>query len=245
MVLRARNLQELAEVLAVHTSPRSRFSSRAMSLGTVSAKRMALLKTIMKTTITIGAAILLTGVAAAQAQNQATTTYQPASTYPGNTPMNMGSWFASDPNDIYRAYELSLDAFASVAGEGDGHDFYHGDYRHRDARGGGGGGLEYFFSRYAGIEVESFAMGNRSDTMSAVGGNLVLRWPIGETGFAPYIFGGGGDEFTYRTEGYGDGGAGLEYRFTHDLGIFGDGRFVDPAHSRNYGMGRVGVRFTF
>jgi hypothetical protein len=214
----------------------------------------------MKITITIGAAILLSGVAAVQAQTQPSNNYQPnyqptnnyqsTGSYPNNstmnnTPMNTGSWFAADPNDIYRAYELSLDAFVSAAGEGNGHDVFNGYNHRRDVRGGGGGGLEYFFSRYAGVEVETFALGDRHNTQSALGGNLVLRWPIGETGFSPYIFGGGGEEWTYQSEGYGDGGAGLEYRFSRCLGIFGDGRIVVPNDTRNYGMGRFGVRFIF
>jgi hypothetical protein len=105
--------------------------------------------------------------------------------------------------------------------------------------------MEYFFLRYIGIEAETLALANGHHTESLLGGNLMLRLPIADTGFSPYIFGGGGDEFTYRTEGYGDGGAGLEYRFTHRFGMFGDGRFVAPDNTRNYGLGRFGVRFTF
>ena len=184
----------------------------------------------------ISAATLLVGAAAVQAQTMSAT--------PDNNPLNGSSWFNSEPGELFRPQELSLDAFAAVAGDGRRHDEDFGSH-HRDARGGGGGGLEYFFSRYIGIEAESFALANDHSTVSALGGNLVLRLPIGQTGFAPYIFGGGGSEWTYRTEGYGDGGAGLEFRFTHSFSIFADGRFVSPAHTRDYGMGRFGVKFTF
>jgi hypothetical protein len=46
-------------------------------------------------------------------------------------------------------------------------------------------------------------------------------------------------------EGDGDGGGGVENRWTRCLGIFTDGRFVVPASTRNYGMVRLGVRFVF
>ena len=191
----------------------------------------------MKSILILSAATLFVGSAAVQALDLSATEQD-------NNPLNGSSWFSSDPSELYRANEFSLDAFAAVAGDSRRHDSDFGDH-HRDARGGGGGGLEYFFCRYIGIEAESFALANDHNTMSAVGGNLVLRLPIAQTGFSPYIFGGGGDEFTYRTESYEDAGAGLEFRFSRMFSIFGDGRFADPRHSRNYGMGRLGVKFTF
>jgi len=192
----------------------------------------------MKSILLISAATLFVGSAAVQALDLSATEQD------NNNPLNGSSWFNSDPNELFRANELSLDAFAAVAGDGRRHDDDFG-YHHHDVRGGGGGGLEYFFCRYIGIEAESFALANHDSTVSAVGGNLVLRLPIGQTGFSPYIFGGGGSEFASRSEGYGDGGAGLEFRFSRSFSIFGDGRFADPTHSRNYGMGRLGVKFTF
>jgi hypothetical protein len=193
----------------------------------------------MKTLLVISAATLLVGTAAVQAQNMTSTQ--------DNNPLNGSSWFSSDPGDLYRANELSVDAFAAGASDGRRHDHYYDfGYHHRqDVRGGGGGGLEYFFCRYIGIEAESFALAGDHNTASALGGNLVLRWPIAQIGISPYVFGGGGNEWTYRAEGYGEGGAGLEYRFNRSIGIFGDGRFVSPGSTRDYGMGRLGVRFAF
>jgi hypothetical protein len=193
----------------------------------------------MKTLPLISAAILFVTTAAVQAQyTSATQDYNP---------FNGSSWFNSDPGDLYRANELSVDAFAAGASDGrrDDHHFDFGHHDRQDVRGGGGGGLEYFFCRYIGIEAESFALANDRNTASAVGGNLVLRWPVGQIGLSPYVFGGGGNEWTHRTEGYGDAGAGLEFRFNRSIGIFGDGRFVGPGSARDYGMGRFGVRFTF
>jgi hypothetical protein len=191
----------------------------------------------MKSIHIISAGILFLGATAMQAQDMSATQ--------DNNPLNGSSWFHSDPSELYRASELSLDAFGAGAGDGRRHDDYGFGDHHHDARGGGGGGLEYFFCRYIGIEAETFALANHNNTESDVGGNLVLRLPIAQTGFSPYIFGGGGSEFTYRSEGYGDGGAGLEFRFSRMFSIFGDGRFAAPNHTRNYGMGRIGVKFTF
>jgi hypothetical protein len=187
----------------------------------------------MKTKLILSAAILFVGAATMQAQN-------------GNY-YSSSSWFDTSSDLLYRANEFSLDGFGAAASDGRRHDgyYYYGYDHHRDVRGGGGGGLEYFFCRYIGIEAESFALANDHNTASAVGGNLVLRLPIGSTGFSPYVFGGGGNEWTHRTEGYGDGGAGLEYRFTRCFSIFGDGRFASPSNTRDYGMGRFGVKFTF
>jgi hypothetical protein len=185
----------------------------------------------------ISAATLLVGAAAVQAQTMSAT--------PDNNPLNRSSWFNSEPDELFRPKELSLDVFAAASGDDRHHNDDYGYNHHRDGRGGGGGGLEYFFCRYIGVEAESFALANEHNTESALGGNLVLRLPIGQTGLAPYIFGGGGSEWTYRSEGYSDAGAGLEYRFNKAFSIFADGRAGLPTHTRDYGMGRFGVKFIF
>jgi hypothetical protein len=191
----------------------------------------------MKTKITISTLLICATAAIAQGQQ--------ANSPPSNY-YDRESWFNSSSDQLFRANEFSVDIFGAAAGNTENHDHdFNFDNRHRDIRAGGGGGMEYFFVRYVGIEAETLALASGHHTESSLGGNLMLRLPIADTGFSPYIFGGGGDEFTYRTEGYGDGGAGLEYRFTHRFGIFGDGRFVAPDSSRNYGLGRFGVRFTF
>jgi hypothetical protein len=191
----------------------------------------------MKTKTTISTLLVCATAVIAQGQQ--------ANTPPSNY-YDRESWLNSSSDQLFRANEFSVDIFGAAAGDAEHHDRdFNFDNRHGDIRAGGGGGMEYFFVRYIGIEAETMALANGHHTESLLGGNLMLRLPIADTGFSPYIFGGGGDEFTYRTEGYGDGGVGLEYRFTHRFGIFGDGRFVAPDSSRNYGLGRFGVRFTF
>jgi hypothetical protein len=188
----------------------------------------------MKTKIVIGSTILLMGAVAVHAQTMSATQ---------NTTSN-SSWFDSSQDLLYRANELSLEAFGAGASDGHRHDYYYDDHR-RDGKFGGGGGLEYFFCRYIGVEADGFALANRDHTQENAGGNLALRYPIGQTGFSPYIFGGGGAQWNHGSEGYETGGAGLEFRFTRSIGLFGDGSFVGPANTRNYGMGRIGVRFSF
>ena len=44
---------------------------------------------------------------------------------------------------------------------------------------------------------------------------------------------------------FGDAGAGIEFRFTPQVGVFADGRYVFTESSPNYGLFRAGVRFAF
>jgi len=74
-------------------------------------------------------------------------------------------------------------------------------------------------------------------------GSLIFRLPIGETGLAPYAFCGGGYQFDPVDTSFLHAGAGLEYRFTHNVGIFVDGRWVWSDRDRNYGLARAGFRF--
>jgi outer membrane protein W len=74
---------------------------------------------------------------------------------------------------------------------------------------------------------------------------LIGRFPIGHGGLAPYVFGGGGYQFDVIEQWLGNVGAGLEYRFTRNWGVFIDARYVFTDETKNYGLGRLGVRFSF
>ena len=100
-------------------------------------------------------------------------------------------------------------------------------------------------TKNVGIEAEGFSESTHHSFVNDVGGNLMLRFPIGRTGLAPYVFGGGGHEFEPTDATYGDGGAGVEFRFCPHFGIFGDGRFVATDTKSNFGMGRLGLKFSF
>jgi hypothetical protein len=59
---------------------------------------------------------------------------------------------------------------------------------------GGGGDLKYFFTRNLGVGLEGFAL-DGNNTAGAVLGTFTVRFPIGASRFAPYVFGGVGGLF--------------------------------------------------
>jgi len=157
---------------------------------------------------------------------------------------------------------------------------------------GGGADVKYFFMKYFGVGVEGFALAGRSThahlddgsqavseefysvdhhTVGAVLGTLTIRFPIGCTRFAPYVYGGGGGIFGGRndhsvgrvffrnfpsvpdhfdnenvSEGMGQVGGGLEVRLTRHIGITSDfsWNFV-AGPQNNFGMARTGLNFAF
>jgi len=146
--------------------------------------------------------------------------------------------------DYYRASELSVDGFGSVSlGKYTLSHLSDANVRH-NARLGVGAGANYFFTRNIGIEAYSESTtGPFIDSASA---NLTLRLPLGQSGFAPYAFGGGGCQFDVASVvWFGQAGAGLEYRFCPHMGVFIDARGVAPDHTKYYGVARLGMRFTF
>jgi hypothetical protein len=131
---------------------------------------------------------------------------------------------------------------------------------------GGGVGVSYFFMRYLGAGIDGWAAGAHGDTFGQVTGNLIMRYPIPNTCFAPYGYLGGGVIFSGSdvgnaivkgksvstvadrsdAEGVGKGGIGIEYRFTPRIGVINDFSWnvVNGPHN-NYGMLRAGIRFAF
>jgi hypothetical protein len=153
--------------------------------------------------------------------------------------------YKQSPDDMYRASELSLGAFGmGTVGEYT-LDHFNGHNISRHGRLGAGADLEYFFTKYIGVEAEAWSESAALHFVDDVGGNLVIRIPIGNTGLAPYAFGGGGHSFDPVVATYGDFGAGLEFRFTPHVGVFVDARYVIPDRLGNYGLGRAGLRFSF
>jgi hypothetical protein len=74
---------------------------------------------------------------------------------------------------------------------------------------------------------------------------LIARFPIGESGFAPYVFGGGGRQFDPIELWFGQVGGGLEFRFTPNVGLFTDVRYVLTDGAEDHGLARLGVRLVF
>jgi hypothetical protein len=156
-----------------------------------------------------------------------------------------------------------------------------------------GGGLEakYFFRRYFGIGVEGYILDTRQSypdifvdlfnlgggtnhvrtsydqkVIGSVLGTFTVRYPIGGSRFAPYLFAAGGLIFgggqtntlllppdaalTVRSDStariIGQFGGGLEVRLTAHVGIINDFNWnmVSGPHN-NFGMVRAGISFAF
>ena len=113
---------------------------------------------------------------------------------------------------------------------------------------GGGLGVNYYFSRYIGVGVDGTLTDNDNGTWQ-FHGHLLARWPIdtGSLCFAPYIKAGGG----YHTDGIDPWvwgvGAGIEFRVTPRVGIFGEGAYYWGANNSeiDYTQLKAGVRFVF
>ena len=80
-----------------------------------------------------------------------------------------------------------------------------------------------------------------------VTGRLIARYPIelGTYCLAPYAFGGGGIQADSTTSGTWHAGAGLEWRATQKIGVFGESRYTWGAQNDDAYQARLGVRFAF
>jgi hypothetical protein len=152
---------------------------------------------------------------------------------------------------LYRAQEFSLDLFGSYINHEEkfSHAF-HSDIRHGFF--GGGVGLNYFFLRWFGIGGDVNFSDHPGRITDQVMGNGIIRVPIGDTGLAPYAFGGGGRGIWPSWEWLADAGVGAEFRFrTSDqdhsprLGLFGDARYIWAQNPNDRALFRVGLRVVF
>ena len=152
---------------------------------------------------------------------------------------------SSDAFDLYPANQLSLDAFGTVS-EGE-HTIEHITSQNvkNGARGGVGAGVNYFITRYIGIGAEGYSENTSGPFIDNASGNLILRVPLGQSGFAPYVYGGGGYQFDPAKVGFIQAGAGMEFRFTPHIGLFTDARWVLPNRTSFFGVGRAGLRIAF
>jgi hypothetical protein len=152
---------------------------------------------------------------------------------------------SNNQGDYYRSSELSVDAFGSGSlGE---YTLNHlsGPSVRQNVRFGLGAGLSYFITRNIGIGGEAYSENTTGAFIDSASANLTLRLPLGQSGFAPYIFGGGGHQFDMAQLWFGQFGGGMEFRFTPHVGIFVDARAVVPNETRYYGVARLGLRFAF
>jgi hypothetical protein len=172
------------------------------------------------------------------------------------------------PTSYFRSNEFSLGLFGSY-----GSSFNNNTRAIGNHTWGGGIDGQYFLLPYFGFAVEGNLFNEIPGDFfgSTITGNVILRYPLDikfpGLHLAPYAFGGVGglinsnNGFTRvatfgnthnlnrrdtDNEVLGDAGAGLEYRFTPHIGLFGDARynFVDGPKN-NYLSTRFGIRYAF
>lgn len=145
----------------------------------------------------------------------------------------------------FKDQEFQLDVFGSWAdiNTRDGHHHLDGP---RDGFG-GGLGVNYFFMRYLGVGADA-NISAASNGLWTFSGSLIARYPLelGHFCIAPYALAGGG----FQTDGVNAGtwhvGGGLEWRATHNLGIFAEGRYTWAGdHQEDTTRVSVGVRVVF
>jgi len=148
-------------------------------------------------------------------------------------------------DQVFQANEFSIDAFGMGALS---HSQLEGASRHsvrHDSRLGLGVGANYFFTRYLGIGADAYTEDTQHSFVDSTSGNLIFRIPIDAIHLAPYVFGGGGYQFDWSETWFGQAGAGLEFRFCKNIGLFADGRYVFNHDTEDIAVGRIGLRFTF
>ena len=148
-------------------------------------------------------------------------------------------------NNRYQANEVNVDLFGSGSIGQATLNHLSGARIRDNGRVGAGVGVSYFFTRNIGVGVDAYAADVNHHFVDSASANLIVRFPLGDTGFSPYVFGGGGRQFDPTKLWFAQAGAGLEYRFSRNVGLFTDGRYVVTERAPNYGLFRLGVRFAF
>jgi len=158
----------------------------------------------------------------------------------------------------YRDQEWNFDLFGAYAFTS--RPYQSDRYLRTDHAWGGGIDANFMFDRYFGVGVEGYGLA-AEDAVGQASGNLIFRYPIGQTRFAPYVYAGGGvifdgshnDDLVDRdfhhhrdSRGMGQFGGGFEVRMTPHIGIINDFSWnvLDGARD-DFGMIRSGIRFGF
>lgn len=150
-----------------------------------------------------------------------------------------------EENELYRANELSVDAFGSASIQRYTIDHVSRARVRQNTRLGLGAGVNYFFTQNMGISADAYAEDTRGAVIDSSSVSFTYRFPLGQSGFAPYAFGGGGRHFEDVRTWFAQVGAGVEYRFTPHVGMFLEARGVVPNETKYYTVGRLGMRYAF
>ncbi len=147
---------------------------------------------------------------------------------------------------LYSANEITLDLGGSyTAGQRGVENLFDTKITGRRGRWGGDVGVNYFITRQFGVGADINMPDNGGSLIDAVAVNLIGRFPIGESGFAPYIFAGGGRTTDRSWEWMAQAGLGVEFRFNHIVGVYTDARYQWPEDSADSLLLRAGIRIGF
>ena len=124
--------------------------------------------------------------------------------HPGEWVLGLWAAYAFTDDDESHEFHFHNKQFGAVDRQFDrtGQPVFLGDSQQGfmgDHAWGGGGDLKYFFTRNLGVGLEGFAL-DGNETAGAVLGTLTVRFPIGHSRFAPYVFGGVGALFGANNE---------------------------------------------
>jgi hypothetical protein len=144
----------------------------------------------------------------------------------------------------YSAQELSLDLFGSyINPESRLPKLFDSNIRH--GFWGGGVGLNYFLLENVGVGADVNLSDHPGRIVDQALGDVILRLPVGDTGFAPYAIGSGGRGISPIYQWVYGGGVGLEYRFNPELGLFSDSRYLWADRRGDRLLIRAGFRIVF
>lgn len=115
----------------------------------------------------------------------------------------------------------------------------------RDGELGAGIGLQYFFCRYVGVAVDAYTESTHHNWVDNVNADLIGRLPIANSGVALYAMAGGGRQLDPLYQWTLNAGGGIEWRFSPHVGVFADARYVFADETKDYGLGRAGLRLGF
>jgi hypothetical protein len=122
---------------------------------------------------------------------------------PGEWVLGLWAAYAFTDNDENHDFHFHNKQYDDADRQFDstGQPVFLGDSQHDlgDHAWGGGGDLKYFFTRNLGVGLEGFAL-DGNNTVGAVLGTFTVRFPIGQSRFAPYVFGGVGGLFGANTD---------------------------------------------
>ena len=100
-----------------------------------------------------------------------------------------------------------------------------------------------FITRNVGVDVHTYA--DAFKTPYNINFSGIYRYPIENSAFAPYGFGGVGRQWEYHAQWLFHLGLGGEFRMNELTGLFVDWRRVFPLDTRDYSLFRFGVRLGF